>query len=105
MDGKLDQVLKALQPPKLPSETHTPKSHSNTSVIKEVVQELAPLLASVVNSNKSSTYYGDEEEAKRVGRLVKRVAKFDGSKSRAITPWLTYMKRFFQEYDVTTERR
>ena len=56
-------------------------------------------------SSKRTTWNDAEEEAKRVGRLVKRVAKFDGSKNRAITPWLAYMKRFFLEYEIFSERR
>ena len=75
------------------------------SLIKEMAQELGPIIASAVSHKPSTSYYVDEEEAKRVGRLVKRVSKFDGSATRAITPWLTYMQRFFAEYEIHSEKR
>ncbi len=74
-------------------------------MFRDMVQELAPVLASALTSSKQSLWSEDEEEAKRAGRLVKRVAKFDGTKSRAITPWLSYLKRFFDEYEIFSERR
>jgi hypothetical protein len=89
MQSKLDQVLKALQPPAVSggaSPAGKVSVHgsqvSQPTTFKEMVQELAPVLAQAMSASKSSTWGSEEEESKRVGRMVKRIAKFDGKPER-----------------------